>query len=89
MRSNITIKDLKRYLPDPNCGIIFGGSTLLRKMPLMFYSLGDGATLCALTPSSVTARVRFCTTSDMDVLNKRMRIKIGPLLAGRVRTPRI
>jgi hypothetical protein len=83
VRSNITIQDLKRYLPDADCGLIFGGSTLMRKMPLMFCSLSDGATLCALTPSSATARVWSCITSDMDALNKCMRIRTGPLLAGK------
>jgi hypothetical protein len=79
--SRITIDELKRYLPDPECELVFDGTMLLGKMPLTFYSLSDGATLFAVTPGRDSARAWSHITSDMESFNDRMRIRSNPRLS--------
>jgi hypothetical protein len=79
--SRITIDELKRYLPDPECELVFDGTMLLGKMPLNFYSLSDGATLFAVTPGRDSARAWSHITSNMESFNDRMRIRASPDLS--------
>jgi hypothetical protein len=81
VNSRITIDELKRYLPDPECELVFDGTMLMGKMPLTFYSLSDGATLFAVTRGRDSARAWSHITSDMDSFNDRMRIRSNPHLS--------
>jgi hypothetical protein len=79
--SRITIDELKQYLPDPECELLFDGTMLMGKMTLNFYSLSDGATLFAVTPGRDSARAWSHVTSNMDTFNDRMRIRASPHLS--------
>jgi hypothetical protein len=78
---DITIEDLKCYLPDRECDLIFGGSMLLGKMPLTFYSLGDGATLFVVDRSAKSVRFWRQIASNMDEFNERQRLRNCPRLS--------
>jgi hypothetical protein len=78
---DITIEDLKAYLPDRECDLIFEGSMLMGKMPLTFYSLGDGATLFAVDRSVDSARIWTQVAANMDEFNERQRLRCDPCLS--------
>jgi hypothetical protein len=65
---DITIEDLKSYLLDGECDLIFEGSMLL-----IFYPLGDGATLFAVDRSAGSARICTQIASNMDEFNEHQR----------------
>lgn len=78
---NMTINKLKKYLPNPNCNLIFGGSYLLEDQPLNFYSLSDGDFLIAVSKKSESF-VFQKFSEDYDEFVHKMKSCINPRLAG-------
>jgi hypothetical protein len=78
---DITIEDLKGYLPDRECDLIFEGSMLMGKMPLTFYSLGDGSMLFAVDRRTDSARIWTQVAANMDEFNERQRLRYDPHLS--------
>ena len=77
---NMTINKLKKYLPNPNCNLIFGGSYLLEDQPLNFYSLSDGDFLIAVSKKSESI-VFQKFSEDYDEFVHKMKSCINPKLA--------
>jgi hypothetical protein len=78
---DITIQELKGYLPDPGCDLVFEGSMLMGKMPLTFYCLRDGAMLFAVDRGADSAQTWTRIASNMDEFNERHRLSCDPRMA--------
>ncbi|OHT14017.1 hypothetical protein TRFO_15666 [Tritrichomonas foetus] len=80
---NMTINRLKKYLPNPNCNLVFGGSYLLEDHPLNFYSVSDGDFLIAVSKKSEDM-VFQKFTENYDEFVQKMKVLINPKLSGTV-----
>lgn len=78
---DMTINKLKKFLPNPNCNLIFGGSYLLEDQPLNFYSLSDGDFLIAVSKKSESFIFQKFSEQYDEFVHK-MKSCINPKLSG-------
>jgi hypothetical protein len=75
---SIKIGNLKKYLPDPTCELIFNGMMLRESELLAFYSVSDGDFLVALSKGSDSANMWMHMTEDKEAFSEMMRSMIDP-----------
>ena len=75
------IQDLKRFLPNPDCDLVYAGATLIETMPLAFYSVNDGDYMVALSKSNESSSIWVHMTEDNEAFSERMRSLVDPQLS--------
>ena len=75
------IQDLKRFLPNPDCDLVYAGSMLMETMPLAFYSVNDGDFMVALSRSHESSTIWVQMTQDNEAFSERMRTIMDPKLS--------
>ena len=80
---NMTINRLKKYLPNPDCNLVFGGSYLLEDQPLKSYCISDGDFIIAVSKKSEEMVFRKFT-ENYDEFVQKMKVYINPKLSGTV-----